>query len=80
MLHKIVEPGKTEDKCYILLKYSCCACHKDNLYHSTCFRYKEITTIGIVSIGIGMLGTICGVEIVMIKKNFSFRTRIAAPV
>ena len=31
-----------------------------------CFRYREITTIGIITIGIGMLGTIFGVEIVMI--------------
>ena len=35
-----------------------------------------ITTIGIITIGTGMLGTIFGIEI-MIKKNFSFieRTR-----
>ena len=31
-----------------------------------------ITTIGIITIGTGMLGTILGTEIVMIKKNFSF--------
>ena len=31
-----------------------------------------ITTIGILTIGTGMLGTIFGIEIVMIKKNFSF--------
>ena len=31
-----------------------------------------ITTIGIITIGAGMLGTIFGIEIVMIKKNFSF--------
>ena len=31
-----------------------------------------ITTIGIITIGTGMLGTIFGTEIVMIKKNFSF--------
>ena len=31
-----------------------------------------ITTIGIITIGTGMLGTIFGIEIVMIKKNLSF--------
>ena len=31
-----------------------------------------ITTIGIITIGTGMLGTIFGIEIVMIKKKFSF--------
>ena len=31
-----------------------------------------ITTIGIITIGTGMLGTMFGIEIVMIKKKFSF--------
>ena len=31
-----------------------------------------ITTIGIITIEAGMLGTIFGIEIVMIKKKFSF--------
>ena len=31
-----------------------------------------ITTIGIITIGSGMLGTTFGIEIVMIIKNFSF--------
>ena len=31
-----------------------------------------ITTIDIIIIGTGMLGTIFGIEIVMIKKKFSF--------
>ena len=31
-----------------------------------------ITTIGIISIETGMLGTIFGVKIVMVKTNFSF--------
>ena len=31
-----------------------------------------ITTIGIITIGTGMLGTIFGIEIVMIKKNLEF--------
>ena len=31
-----------------------------------------ITSIGIITIGTGMLGTIFAIEIVMIKMNFSF--------
>ena len=31
-----------------------------------------ITTIGIITIGAGMLGLTFGIEIVMIIKNFSF--------
>ena len=31
-----------------------------------------ITTIGIITIEAGMLGTIFGIEIVMIKKKFNF--------
>ena len=31
-----------------------------------------ITTIGIITIGEGMLGTIFGIEIVVIKNTFSF--------
>ena len=31
-----------------------------------------ITTIGIITIGTGMLGTIFGIEIVMIKKKLQF--------
>ena len=31
-----------------------------------------ITTIGIITVGTGMLGTIFGIEVVMIKMNFSF--------
>ena len=31
-----------------------------------------ITTMGIITIGTGMLGTLFGIEIVMIKKNLNF--------
>ena len=34
-----------------------------------------IATTGIITIGTGMLGTIFGIEIVMIKKNFSFHSK-----
>ena len=71
MLHKIAETGKTDDKCNNLLKYSCYACYQD--YFSFFAKIDMlITTIGIITIGTGMLGTIFGIEIVMIKNNFSF--------
>ena len=71
MLHKIVETGKTDDKCNKLLKSSCYACYQ---YYFSFFAKLDmlITTIGIITIGTGMSGTIFGIEIVMIKKNFSF--------
>ena len=34
-----------------------------------------ITTICIITIGIGMFGTIFGIKIVMIKKNFIFYSK-----
>ena len=68
MLHKIVETGKT-DKCNNFLKYSCYACCQDYFFFAKLDTL--ITTIGILTIGTGMLGTIFGIEIVMIKKNFS---------
>ena len=34
-----------------------------------------ITTIGIITIGRGMLGIIFGIGIAMIKKNFSFHLK-----
>ena len=34
-----------------------------------------IAIIYIITIGTGMLGTIFGIEIVMIKRNFSFNSR-----
>ena len=34
-----------------------------------------VTTIGIITTGTGMLGTIFGIEIVMIKKNFNFHLK-----
>ena len=33
---------------------------------------KRFITIGDVTIGFGMVGAICGLEITMIKINFSF--------
>ena len=41
MLHKIVEPGKTDDKCNFLLKYSCYACHQDKLFSTHTLDKKD---------------------------------------
>ena len=71
MLHKIVETGKADDKCNNLLKYSCYACYQDYFFFLR-LTNMLITTIGIITIRAGMLGTIFGIEIFMIKKNFSF--------
>ena len=71
MLHKIVETGETDGKCNNLLNYSCCACYQDYLFSFFAKLNMLITTIAIITIGTGMLGTIFGIEIV-IKKNFSF--------
>ena len=72
MLHKIVDTGKTDDKCNYLLKYYCYACYQDNLFSFFAKLDMLITTIGIITIGTGMLGTVFEIEIVMIEKNFSF--------
>ena len=72
MLHKIVETGKTDDKCNNLLKYSCCACYQDYLFSSFARLDMLITSISIITIGTDILGTKFGIEIVRIKKNFSF--------
>ena len=71
MLHTIVETGKTADKCNNLLKYSCHTCYQD-IFSFFAKLDMLIFTIGIITIETGMLGTIFVMEIVMIKKNFSF--------
>ena len=72
MLHEIVETGKPDDKSNDLLKYSCFACYQDYLFSFFAKVYMLITTIDIINIGTGMLGTIFRLAIVMIKKIFSF--------
>ena len=75
MLHKIVGPVKTDDKCNNLLHML-----PRFIYYlftnKTFFRYKEISTIGIITIEIVMLDTIFPVEIVLIKKNYSFHSKV----
>ena len=72
MLHKIVEQGKTDVKCNILLQLSCYACYQDKLYTRHALDKKIFITIGYITIGFGMVGAICGLENTMIKINFSF--------
>ena len=71
MLHKIVEIGETDDKCNNLLKYSCYACYQDYFFSFLAKQDMLITTIGIITIGTGTLGTTFGIEIVMIIKKTS---------
>ena len=71
MLHNIAETDKTEDKCNYLLKYSCYACYQDFFLFFAKLDML-ITTIGIITIGTGIFGTIFGIEVVIIKKHFSF--------
>ena len=68
MLRKIVEPGETDDKCNILLKYFCYACNQDKLYARHALDIKRFITIEDITIGFGMVGAMCGSEITMIKK------------
>ena len=75
MLYKIVETGKTDDKCNNLLKYSCYACYQDYFFFFFAKLDMLFTTIGIIIIGIGIWGTIFEIEIVMIKKKFSFHLK-----
>ena len=71
MLYKIVETGKTDDKCNILLKYSCYACYQEYLLSFFAKLDMLNPTICIITIGTGMLGTIF-----LIKKSvFIERTR-----
>ena len=72
MLHKTVERGKTDAKCNILLKLSCYGCYQDKLYTRHALYIKRSITIGDITIGFGMYDAICGLEITMIKINFSF--------
>ena len=72
MLHKIVEEGKTDVKCNILLKLSCYACYQDKLYTRHALDIKRSITMCDKTIGFGMDGAICGLEITIIKINFSF--------
>ena len=72
MFYKTVETGKADDKCNILLNYSCYACYQAFLFYFFAKLDMLVSTIDIITIGTGMLGTIFGIEIVMIKKNFSF--------
>ena len=70
--HKTVEQGKTDAKCNILLKYYSYACYPDTLYTIHALDIKIFITIGDITIEFGMVGAICGLEITMIKINFSF--------
>ena len=70
MLHKIVETGKQMS---VIISLNTLVMHVTKVIVSFFAKLDMlITTIGIITIGTGMLGTIFGIEIVMIKKNLSF--------
>ena len=75
MLHKTVEIGKTVIKCNNLFIYSCYSCYQDYLFSFVAKLGMWIATICIVTIGTGILGTIFGIEIVMIKNTSVFIER-----
>ena len=58
MLHKIVEQGKTDAKCNILLKQSCYACFHNKLYTRNPLDIKIFITISDITIGFGMVGAV----------------------
>ena len=75
MLHKIVEIRKTDYKYNNLLKYSCYACYQDYSFSSFAKLDMLITSISIITIGTGMLGTIFKIEIIRFKKTSVFIER-----
>ena len=75
MLHKIEETGKTDDNLIsVIISLNILVMHVTKIV----FVFRRLTRqadyyhIGIITIGTGMLGTLFGIEIVMIRKNFSF--------
>ena len=73
MLHKIVEPDETGDETFLLYMLPILIVYFHPFRQTrNAFRYKYISTIDIITIGIDMLGTICELEIIKIRKNFRF--------
>ena len=71
MLHKIVE--KAKQMISVIVSLNILVMHITKIFSFFAEQEMLITTIGIITIGAGMLVTIFGKEIViMIKKNFSF--------
>ena len=69
---QICKKDKTDAKYNILLKLSCYECYQDSLYTRHAFDIKRSITIGDMYIRFDMVGAICGLEITLIKINFSF--------
>ena len=75
MLHKIAETGKTDDNLIsVIISLNILVMHvtKIILFIRRQTRQADYYHICIISIGTGMLGTIFGIKIVMIRKNLSF--------
>ena len=70
MLHKVVE---TCEQISAIISLNTLVMHVTKMSFSFFVKIDMlITTIGIITIETGMLGTIFGIKIAMIKKNFSF--------
>ena len=52
LLHKIVQPDETNNKCYILQKYLCYACYRDKVYTGHASDIGGFITIGDITIGL----------------------------
>ena len=61
LLHKIVLPDETDDKCYILLKYLCYTCYQDKVYTGHAIDIVGCITIGEITIGMITLCLTCWV-------------------
>ena len=51
LLHKIVYPNETDDKCYFLLQYLCYACNQDKVYTGHALDIEGFITIGDITMG-----------------------------
>ena len=52
LLHKIVLPDETDEKCYILQKYLCDACYRDKVYTGHALDIEGFITIEDIIIGL----------------------------
>ena len=78
MLNKIVETGKTDDS--VIISLNILVMHVTKIIFVSFVAKLDMlaTTIGIITIGTGMLGTMFWIEICMIKTTsvvFNQRTR-----
>ena len=56
LLHKIVLPDETDDKCYILLKYLCYACYRAKVYTGHALDIEGFIAIGDITWWVSYMG------------------------